>query len=95
MLPFHTKKTIKNLKDVPFSLFTYSIIIMLFIFYLIFNYHFRNSEYPMGYTISGFRCIVSQEKPIQITNENIIKIHNVDSNVTYVISKEGVEIIEN
>ena len=94
MLPFHVKKTIKNLKDVPFSLFTYSIIIMLFIFYLIFNCHFRNSKYPMGYTTSGFRCIVSQEKPIQITNENIIKIHNVDSNVTYVISKEGVEIIE-
>lgn len=55
-----------------------------------------NKDYPIALNTKEHEYIsISQKEPIQITNENIIKIYNIDSDIIYIISKDGVEEIKN
>lgn len=52
----------------------------------------NHKDYPIALNAKEHEYIsISQKEPIQITNENIIKIYNIDSDIIYIISKDGVE----
>ena len=78
----------------------YEIIGILFIIIgsiaIILIYLPNNKDYPIALEAKEHEYIsISQKEPIQMTNENIIKIYNIDSDIIYIVSKDGVEEIKN